>query len=148
MEESFSSSPVVLGFVSNLMFTTRIESILNELGFQVIWIDPVMDLINHHVDEIATIKPGLILVDLSNSEIQWDQWINQIKSSPTTESIPLVCFGSHKNADLLKSAKRSGADRVFSRSQFFSATSDILNKILITKPDTLVKLSKKALTKL
>ena len=73
METPISSSPVVLGFVSNLMFTTRIESILDELGFQVEWIDPVMDLIKHHVDEIATIKPGLILVDLGNSEIQWDQ---------------------------------------------------------------------------
>ena len=142
MEESISNSPIVLGFVSNLMLTTRIESILNELGFQAKWIDPVMDLVNHHVDAIASIKPGLILVDLGNTEIQWDQWIKHIKSNPTAESIPLVCFGSHKNVELFRSVKRSGADRVISRSQFFSATSDILNKSLTSKPDTLVEISK------
>lgn len=123
-----SNPQVVMGFVSNLMFTSRIEFILDKLDIQVKWIDPVMHMINHHIDEIVTIKPGLILVDLGIPEIHWDQWIGIIKSNPAAETIPMVCFGSHKDVDLFRAAKKAGADRVISRSQFFSATSDIIIK--------------------
>jgi len=133
MEKLDSSSDVVLGFISNIMFTTRIESVVKGLGYQTRWIDPLMERQSPYIDEINQIKPRLILVDLGISEIQWDVWIKQVKSKPTTQTIPLVCFFSHMDVDVFKSAKNAGADRVFSRSQFFSAIADIILKYTVPR---------------
>jgi DNA-binding response OmpR family regulator len=119
---------LILGFVVNMMFTTRIESVAEAAGYEVRWVESIEDWENPTIDKLLRINPDLILIDLSISDIQWKDWISQVKSFQTKNELPIVCFGSHMDIDGFKSAKLAGADRVISRSMFFSSIAKTLEK--------------------
>jgi len=122
------TTPIILGFVTNLMFTSRIESVAEYLGFQVHWIETPGDWDEKQGDKIKIVQPVMVLIDLGISEISWGSWIRQYKSDPATRQIPLLCFGSHIDVDLIKEAKTAGADKVLARSRFFSSLPELLEK--------------------
>ena len=120
------NSFVILGFIENLMFSTRVESVVESLGFKMEWMeqgdqDSALSGENTLLNRIIQLAPVLILVDLGMGAISWGTVIQQIKSTPSTKQIPVICFGSHMDADTLKLARQAGADEVVARSRFFSA---------------------------
>lgn len=119
---------VILGFVVNMMFTTRIESVAEAAGYEVQWVESLADWKNPTIEKLSRINPDLILIDLGISDIRWKDWINKVKSCQTRNAFPIVCFGSHMDIDGLNSAKLAGADRVMSRSSFFSSIAKIIEK--------------------
>lgn len=134
----------ILGFVADLMFTTRIESVAHKLGFQIKWFASAeafgQDVVPEGRGEalygrrgelfrtVTEMQPALLLFDLNNDTIPFANWIASLKSSPATRRIPVLCFGSHMDVDRMKSAKQAGADVVLARSKFTNALPQLLQK--------------------
>lgn len=129
--------PLIVGFVADLMFTTRIQSVVEQLGFQMQWVETAVEIgrLTPNADSerpgeklhglegdlfsrITAWQPALIIFDLGNEAIPWRRWLPILKSSPATRRMPVICFGAHVNVDDITAAKELGADGVFARSRF------------------------------
>ncbi len=144
--EKFEETPLVVAFVADLMFTTRIQSVIRGLDYRVQWIGQATDIegedsgaaaargerlsgkTGHLFELITSWQPALLLFDLSNTAVPWQQWIPELKSSPATRRIPILAFGPHTNVDLMREAKRVGSDAVLARSRFTADMPSLLQK--------------------
>lgn len=141
------TSPLVVGFVSDLMFTSKIANVIRHLDYRVEWIEESPDVGPADPDapqespgellhgqggrlfeKITEWQPALLLFDLTNEAIPWQRWIPKLKSSPATRRIPIICFGPHKDVEQIQEAKRVGADLVLARSRFTADMPDLLQK--------------------
>jgi predicted metal-dependent hydrolase len=132
-----SISPLIIGFVSDLFFTVKIDSAAEKLNYRVHWIErpdqlppgmfqygdeasPVhpVEFGDALLDQVTRLHPALIILDLGNDQIPWRSWIPLLKSSPATRRIPLICYGSHVDGQTMKAARSAGADSVLARSKF------------------------------
>lgn len=139
--------PLIVAFVADLMFATKIETVANRMNYQVKWIEraeqvappdplaPRRQPAEHLVgpgavllDELTLVRPALIIFDLGNAAIPWRSWVALIKSVPSTRRIPVLCFGSHVDVDILQAARSAGADAVLARSRFVSDLPDLIQK--------------------
>lgn len=140
-------SPKIVAFVSDLYFTSRIQSAAEKLGFQVVWFDNESLPANTEsqtparqpgeqlsgpgallLDLLTQLHPSLIIFDLGNTHIPWRQWLPLIKSAPATRRIPVIAFGPHVDHETMKLARSSGADEVVARSRFVQALGDLIKK--------------------
>ena len=129
--------PLLLAFVSDLMFTTRIAKVAEHLGYDIEWIETADELGAADADglrqrpgealhgregrlfeRITQAQPALLLFDLNNNAIPWRQWIAALKSSAATRRIPIMCFGPHEDVATMTAARDAGADAVLARSRF------------------------------
>lgn len=129
-------TPLVVAFVADLMFTSKIKNVVSGLGYDVRWVGSAQDIsaLAPHPGEapgerlqgqqgelfekITAWQPALLLFDLTNEDIPWKRWIPALKSSPATRRIPIIAYGSHVNVEMMKGAKEAGADLVLARSRF------------------------------
>ncbi len=130
--------PLLIAFVSDLYFTSRITSTGEQLGFVVQTIERVEDILPQGFDlsdrqsaatlleHLTHVYPSLIIFDLNNHNIPWRDWIVVIKTSPATRRIPVLCFGMHKDTDSIKAAHSAGAEVVVARSKFVEALADLI----------------------
>lgn len=142
-----NDSPIILGFVADLIFATRIEDVAERLGYRLVWIEraeqiapldaspPTRQLGEHLtgpgavlIERLTRLHPALILFDLSNPHIPWRQWVALLKSVPATRRYPLLCFGSHVDSATLQAAEHAGAEAVFPRSRFISDLPDLIQQ--------------------
>jgi CheY-like chemotaxis protein len=140
-------SPLILCFIADLFFAVKVEDAAKRLGYQVEFIErtaqistveqplPERQYAEHLVgpgavlmEKISAWQPALIIVDLNNQQIPWQEWIALIKSAPATRRIPLICFGSHVDTKTIQAAKDRGADLVVARSRFTSALPELIQK--------------------
>lgn len=129
--------PLLLAFVSDLMFTTRIAKVAEHLNFGVEWIETADELgaadpgevrerpgealhgrDGRLFERVTRTQPALLLFDLNNAAIPWRQWIAALKSSAATRRIPIMCFGPHEDVATMTAARDAGADAVLARSRF------------------------------
>jgi predicted metal-dependent hydrolase len=134
---SDTAKPLVVAFVADLMFTMRIQQVIDHLGYQVIWIEttnqldslgireapePLGELLHGRegrlFEQVAMWQPALLLFDLNNAAIPWRDWIAALKSAAATRRVPIMCFGSHEDVSTMSAAKSAGADAVLARSRF------------------------------
>ena len=137
MDESRLPGPLIVAFVADLMFTTRIAAVTDHLGYRVMWIESAAQLGNDDLDtapespgerlhgqagrlfaQIVDWQPALLLFDLNNASIPWREWIAALKSSAATRRIPVLCFGPHEDTVTMRAAHDAGADAVLARSRF------------------------------
>jgi len=141
------TSPLVLAFITDLNFSVRVESAAQQLGYQVKFIEDIMQIAPPNesvigrqyaehlsgpgavlIDLITLWKPVLIVFDLGNKAIPWSDWIALLTSAPATRRIPVVCYGSHIETANLQAAKDAGARSVLARSRFFSDLPNVIAK--------------------
>jgi predicted metal-dependent hydrolase len=141
------TTPKIVGFVADLMFTSKIELAARAAGFQMIWVGQAEDIgaVDPHTppetpgellygregqlfQKISEWQPALLLFDLTNTAVPWYGWIPALKSSPATRRIPIIAFGPHEDVALFQSAKDRGADVVYARSRFVRDMPAILQK--------------------
>lgn len=135
--ESARNTPLIVGFVADLMFTTRIGNVAQTLGFDVVWVPDVAAVAGDTAvsgpespgeqlhgqtgqlfERITAWQPALLLFDLNNQAIPWARWIAVLKSSPATRRLPILCYGSHVDVAATQTARSAGADLVVARSRF------------------------------
>jgi CheY-like chemotaxis protein len=139
--------PIILAFIADLNYTVRVESTAQSLGYEVRFIErvaqiappaePVRELqYAEHltgpgavlIDLVTQWKPSLLIFDLGNSAVPWEEWISLLTSVPATRRIPVICFGSHMDTESIKVAKEAGAQTVLARSKFFGDLPDVIKK--------------------
>lgn len=132
-----TNPPLIVAFVTDLMFTTKIANVARYLGYRVQWVERAGDVGEEDpnapqekpgeslhgrqgklFEKITDWQPALLLFDLTNADIPWQRWIPVLKSSPATRRIPIMCFGPHEDVALMTEARRVGADHVLARSRF------------------------------
>jgi predicted metal-dependent hydrolase len=132
-----NTQPLIVAFVSNLMFSTKIANVARHHGYRVQWVEGAWQIGGSDPDapmetpgerlhgregklfeKITGWQPALLLFDLTNQEIPWRTWIPALKSSAATRRFPLMAFGPHEDVDTMQEAKRVGADVVLARSRF------------------------------
>jgi predicted metal-dependent hydrolase len=142
-----NNSPKILAFVRDLNLEVRIESTAQRSGFEVIFVETAEQISaqdesqdEYHfddiyqsrngklIDKITTSRPVLIIFDLGNDLVPWQEWIGLISSDPATRRIPIICYGSHVDVTRLQAAKKAGAEAVVARSRFFNSMPDLLVK--------------------
>lgn len=144
-----NNRPLIIGFIQNLMFTSKIDSAAATIGFDTRWIEsasvlgpaeldeniperqlaePTVGRIAILLDQITRLHPALIIFDLGNSEIPWKNWLAMIKSVPATRRLPVVCFGPHVDQAAFEAARERGADRVYARSNFLKNVGKIIQE--------------------
>lgn len=135
--DSSKEKPIIVGFVSDLLFTTRIENVAHHLGFRLAWIASALELGSSEgapvrespgeslrgqsgrlFGKLTRWQPALLLFDLANRDVPWRKWIAALKSSPATRRMPIMCYGPHVEVDKFNEAKSVGADVVLARSRF------------------------------
>lgn len=139
--------PLLVGFVADLMFTTRIASVADRLGYEVRWVEKAADIGEVDLtappekpgellhgregqlfEKITRWQPALLIFDLNNQDVPWRGWIPALKSSPATRRLPILCFGPHEDIEAMTRAKAVGADAVVARSRFTSALAELIEK--------------------
>lgn len=145
--ESPTNSPLIVGFVADLMFTIKIENVAKRLGYRVQWVEnaaqigPVDpdapletpgELLHGRegqlFEKITEWQPALLIFDLTNTAIPWRQWIPVLKSSPATRRVPVLCFGPHEDVETMQLARRLGAEAVLARSRFTADLPALIEK--------------------
>lgn len=72
--------------------------------------------------------PDLVLLDLEAPG--WEEVVRRAKNLPQTRSIPIVAFGSHVEAEMLRAARKAGCDHAWARSRFMAELPSLLRSIL------------------
>jgi predicted metal-dependent hydrolase len=140
-------APLLIAFCGDLFFTSRITSTGEGLGYIVQTIARVEEIVPDEsgvparqsaasldgpgaalLEQLTLKRPSLIVFDLNNHEIPWRDWIVLIKTSPATRRIPILCFGAHREVEVMNNAKSAGADVVVARAQFVEALGDLIQK--------------------
>ena len=167
MEES-KHSPLIVAFVADLMFTTRIDKVIQYLGYRVQWIEDTAvlgkDLLATEQEGyseqvrgqtgqlfimLADWQPALLIFDLGNKSIPWQSWMPMLKSSPATRRIPILAYGPHTDVEVMNAAKSSGADAVLARSRFTSDMPQLIEKyVRIPNYESLTETCQEALSPL
>ena len=146
-EKDNANMPLIVAFVADLMFTTRIQNVVDHLGWRIEWIDTAVTINPTHLpdqeerpgeslhgtegklfEQITAWQPALLLFDLNNQQIPWRRWLPILKSSPATRRLPILAFGPHEDKETMQAAKKLGANFVVGRSRFTSALPDLLQK--------------------
>lgn len=139
------NSALIIGFIADLLFASRIEATARRAGFEFMQIedadqispagpdDSNYQLAEHLVgqssvliDRFSIWRPALIFFDLENANIPWQSWVAFIKSAPATRRIPVVCYGPHINPKILTQAEHAGADLTLPRSQLSLRIGEII----------------------
>ena len=140
-----TAKPIIVAFVADMMFSTKIENVARHLDYRVKWVENTADIGGSYqnaqaealgeslqgqggqlFEKITTWQPALLLFDLSNQAVPWRRWIPLLKSSAATRQIPIMAFGSHMDVDTMQAAKRVGADFVLARSRFVASMPQLL----------------------
>jgi predicted metal-dependent hydrolase len=141
------NEPLIVGFVGDIFFSMRIEDVAHRLNYVTKWIEEADDIAPQGkeslerqwgeplegreavlLDDLSQWKPALIIFDLNNRQIPWEKWIQLITAVPATRRIPVLCFGSHREVEAMRSAKQAGADVVLSRSRFVNDLPNLIRK--------------------
>ncbi len=138
-------APIIVGFVSDLMFSSRIENVARHLGFQMAWVGSASALGDSPAEapretpgesllgasgalftRLSQWQPALLIFDLGNGQVPWQRWIPALKASPATRRIPILAYGPHVDQETLERAEGLGADVVLRRSRFAAAMPEML----------------------
>lgn len=151
------NEPLIIAFVADLMFASRIEPVARQLGFRLEWVESAAQVVPPDAEPLPTRQlaehisgpaaalfewltaeyPALLIFDLNNHAVPWREWIPILASSPATRRIPILCYGSHVEADAIRAARDAGAKEVVARSRFVSAMPELIKKHarLIDQPE-------------
>lgn len=116
-----TDQPRIVSIVSNLMFATRIEDAARAVGAVV---SGPIDLAGF----LAALRDGtrLVIIDSSAQHVPWLEWVRAAKDDPSTETVPLLAFGSHVDIELRNRALDAGVDRYMARSNFNDGLHEII----------------------
>ncbi|MGE5262245.1 MAG: hypothetical protein ACM3S0_02595 [Acidobacteriota bacterium] len=109
---------VILAYVPDLMFGTRIEDTAKRLGHTIQPLEPGQD----PDAAVARLVPALVIVALDAPE--WDRTVKAAR----TAGARVIAFGSHKNVELMRAAKNAGCDEVLARSRLAAELPALLSR--------------------
>jgi CheY-like chemotaxis protein len=107
------AEPLVLALVPDLMFASRIDGTLRQLGYRVTVVNDAAALQAAARAE----APALVLVDLTARGVDPPAAIAALKTEAATRALPVVAFGPHLDEAARAAATAAGADAVVANSK-------------------------------
>ena len=98
----------IVAVVDDLMFQSRLEQHVRALDYAFVAVDRAQEL-----QEAIEQGPALVIVDLHANCPDWSQAVSMAKE----HALPVLAYGRHTEAGLLRAARAAGCDRVVARSQ-------------------------------
>lgn len=102
------SAPIIVAVITDLMFQSRLQEQARALGYQVVVAETPEAITEALRDDAA-----LVVLDL-HAGVDWQRAVALAKE----RAVPVLAFGRHTEAQLLRSAREAGCDRVVPRSTF------------------------------
>ncbi len=93
--------------VSDLMFQSRLREQARALGYELAVLDAPDAL-----DSTLSAGPALVVLDLHLTGLDW----HAVVAGAKERALPVLAFGRHTEAELLRSAREAGCARVVPRS--------------------------------
>jgi CheY-like chemotaxis protein len=98
----------IIAVTDDLMFHSRLEQRIRALGHSFSAVSTPEGLTASLDDQ-----PALLIVDLHATSLEWPDAFAAAKE----RAVPVLAFGRHTEAQLLRNARAAGADRVVPRSE-------------------------------
>lgn len=111
---------VILAVVSDLMFQSRLGQQAQALGYEVVVADSDAAL-----ERGLAAGPGLAVVDLHAMGLDWRRAVELAKE----RGVPVLAFGRHTEAALLREAREAGCEKVVPRSTFVEELPALLEEL-------------------
>lgn len=133
---------LLLALVEDLYFLSRIESVAGRMDLTVHAFEtpldslpvpgtPVQPVPLKEIEARAReLGPNLVVVDLNAPRVGGIPPIARLKSDPVLAGVPVIAFGSHVNAELLRAAREAGAEEALAKSRFVTAMGDLFHRYL------------------
>jgi len=86
-----NTTKMILGFVPDLFFSTRIGETARHLGYAATFVKKTDDLLQKARD----LSPSLLIVDLTPEGINLEDPLTQLRLEAETALIPLLAFTTH-----------------------------------------------------
>lgn len=121
---TFIPTVVILTVVileDDLFFAPRLEDVVRAQGGHPVTVETP----EAFVDAVDRYFPVLALVDLKTPG-DWATAIQRCKIRPHTRSVPIYAFGSHVEVEVLKQARKAGADHAWARSRMMEEVVDVV----------------------
>lgn len=115
--------PAILAVVSDLMFQSRLREQALALGYEFLAADTPAEL-RAGLDR----SPALAVIDLHVMGLDWRAAVDAAKAA----GVPVLAFGRHTEAQLLRSARDAGCDRVVPRSQLVEELPALIAELAAT----------------
>jgi CheY-like chemotaxis protein len=107
----------ILGVITDVLFQSRLRAQGAALGYNVVMID-AYDALS---DSLAA-KPDCLVLDLHVTGIDWREAV----AAAAESGVPVLAFGRHTEAGLLRAARAAGCDSVVPRSAFVEKLREML----------------------
>ena len=101
----------ILAIVSDIFFSLQVGETAKRLGYKVDYAKSTGE-----VPEKLALHPDLLILDLADERIQWDNIIQDAKMDGS--ATPVLAFGHHMDLEVRDKALRAGADAVVSNAVF------------------------------
>jgi DNA-binding response OmpR family regulator len=117
-------SATILAIISDLMLQSRVTEPARALGYDVTVIDTASTL-----ETALDTSPVLAVLDLHISGVDWQRAATLAKE----HAVPVLAFGRHTEADLLRAAREAGCDRVVPRSVLVEELPALIEEMAATR---------------
>jgi CheY-like chemotaxis protein len=111
----------LIALVEDLMFLSRVREAARGKGLEVRVARKTADVL-----EAARAGAALLVVDLDSRRLPWGEAVTSLRSDPALDSLPVVGFLSHVNAEAAQAARAAGCTQVLARSAFVQELPGIL----------------------
>ncbi|MSQ14937.1 MAG: response regulator [Dehalococcoidia bacterium] len=101
----------ILAIVSDIFFSVQVDETAKRLGYRVDYAKSEQE-----VSEKLALHPDLIILDLADEGVQWDNMIQDAKTRGNPA--PVLAFGHHMDLEVRDRALKAGADAVVSNAVF------------------------------
>ena len=119
----------IVAIVDDMFFASKIRATAEALGVEISF----PRTRESALEKITQSQPQLVVADLHNSRFDLVEFSSELKANPETQSIPLLGFFSHVEAELQRKATGAGFDQVVPRSVFARDLASILGGRELTK---------------
>ena len=107
-----------VAFVSDLLFASNIEATLGRAGYEVVSVEDLPAL----EQALAAGPAGLVILDL-HAGAAAEEVVQRAKG------VPVLAFGRHTAAALLRAARAAGCAGVVARSTFVEEMTDLVERL-------------------
>ena len=113
----------ILAVLDDLFFTVKIHEAAKRAGMPI-------EFVKSEPDALAKAQegPALIIIDLNCHAVDAVALVTRLKSAVETQSIPLLGYVSHVQAERKQQAQEAGCNMVLARSAFSQNLPQILKR--------------------
>ena len=119
------SDNAIVAVITDLMLQSRLVEQARRAGWPVLVADTPEAL-----DAALAAGPALAVVDLHAMGVDWRRAVALARE----RGVPVLAFGRHTEAQLLRSAREAGCDRVVPRSQFVEELPRLIEELTGAPP--------------